>query len=698
MRLSTFTVRRFLQEMIIPKASLLLVIGVVFSCIDTVAAQESTINTDSPCKTSLDSAVYYFGKDLDRAQQWTEVALACGQNNNSPQAQGIALRYQAGRFIQLGQIDSALTRLHRALSLFNEANDDYNTLKVYLNIALCHHSLDERDKVFEWLNSALSFAKKTGNKEGVAETSQKLAVIYMLEDLPDKALQHLKVAQDLFSEIGDQPLLKGATFGTLSETYAAQNDFASAIEYRLKQLEQYKKGGREDAIFYSEAHLAYLYSQIDDDKALTLLQGLEQSPVLGRNPNETATYYDAYSIYVYRKGNYDKALELALAGYKVANEASLLFLKGQIAFRIGTILTAKNELSQALPYIEEAKVIFQQNRNLSLQAEIEELLAENQRMQGNYEVALGHAQTYALFKDSLYKKDLLEVTKEAQVRYETAEKEQEITLLEKDNTVQRLEVEKNRRVALLLGILAIVLISSGLFGFKLARQRKQLNEKLSAKNTALRSMFESKNKLLRVLSHDIRTPLSYIKAALQMLALKDGLDQKQITEIQARAIDTATFMESVTSKVLLSMSQEDEALEIRKEVLSLKEAAHSWLDQMQTLAQQKGVQLILDVQAKEISTDPVLLQQIFNNLVSNAIKVSPEKATVQIQFNQNQSKALQLEVIDEGAGYQPTSQPQNDSHGFGLQLTEYYVNLLNGSLNWRLNNDAGTTFQVVIPV
>ena len=128
------------------------------------------------------------------------------------------------------------------------------------------------------------------------------------------------------------------------------------------------------------------------------------------------------------------------------------------------------------------------------------------------------------------------------------------------------------------------------------------------------------------------------------------------------------------------------------------------------LAEEKRQQVIVQAEKTETETDPLLLRQALQNLVDNAIKYSPEGATIVIKTAEEDGY-LTLAVADNGPGIRPehlarltdrffradSSLGRPGGFGLGLAITKAYLRALGGELRCAGSLGQGTTFTLVIP-
>jgi two-component system sensor histidine kinase/response regulator len=220
-----------------------------------------------------------------------------------------------------------------------------------------------------------------------------------------------------------------------------------------------------------------------------------------------------------------------------------------------------------------------------------------------------------------------------------------------------------------------------------------------------------KNKLMSIISHDMRTPLLNIQSYLQLLN-GDDLDQTLRTTIE-RELLTATdgAMDMLTNLLLWSKSQM-EGPAVNLIPVNLPDVLKSTLDMGKMQADKKGISLMYNISADiVVIADTNMLQIVVRNLISNAIKFTPADGVIYVDAQAVQSEC-KITVSDTGKGIVPDKQKSifsintmpdfgtNNEKGVGLGLTlcKEFIERQNGRIDFESAPGRGTSFFVFIPM
>jgi len=211
------------------------------------------------------------------------------------------------------------------------------------------------------------------------------------------------------------------------------------------------------------------------------------------------------------------------------------------------------------------------------------------------------------------------------------------------------------------------------------------------------------------ISHELRTPLTAIKGFVETLEEEEDIKNVQYLEIIKRHTDR--LMSIVNDLLLLSeLEQAGTALEV--EDVNLVSLAENILKVFEQGAKSKGIELklIAGESMKAVQADPFKLEQMFINLLDNAIKYT-EKGTVSISLRQEDLKSI-IEIQDAGIGISGSHLPRVFERfyvvdksrskklggtGLGLSIVKHIILLHGGTIDVESSLGIGTRFTVILP-
>jgi PAS domain S-box-containing protein len=244
---------------------------------------------------------------------------------------------------------------------------------------------------------------------------------------------------------------------------------------------------------------------------------------------------------------------------------------------------------------------------------------------------------------------------------------------------------------------------------ELEKSKEEVSEALEKE----KELGDLKSRFVTMASHEFRTPLSTILSSAFLLSKYNGPEdivkrEKHIDRIKGAVGDMKSILEDFLSLGKL----EEGSVQARMEVMPMEDCAGVAADTLHGLEQitRKGQKIYFTHKGDgEVYIDPALLRNMLMNLVSNAIKFSPENAAIQVELNKGDLE-LVLSVKDEGIGISREDQEhlferffraKNAANiqgtGLGLHIVAKYVELLSGRIDMQSELDKGTAFYIHIP-
>lgn len=224
----------------------------------------------------------------------------------------------------------------------------------------------------------------------------------------------------------------------------------------------------------------------------------------------------------------------------------------------------------------------------------------------------------------------------------------------------------------------------------------------------------SKTSFLSRMSHDIRTPINAIIGMTNMA--KRNIENKvKVNECLNKVLKASNILLELVNQVLDMSKIESENYKEKMEVFNLKVFTDDLSQIYHELAKKKKQKYTLkyeNFKNEYVKANPVSLQRIFTNIVSNAIKYTPEGGKIEViarelKNEKEDRKSYQLEVRDNGIGiskeflkkiYEPFSREKSNEVGTGLGMSIVYnlVSMLNGNIEIESEVGKGTTVSVTL--
>lgn len=165
---------------------------------------------------------------------------------------------------------------------------------------------------------------------------------------------------------------------------------------------------------------------------------------------------------------------------------------------------------------------------------------------------------------------------------------------------------------------------------------------------------EQKNRFLRQVSHELKTPLTAVREGVELLSEEVGgklsPEQREMTEIiRHNSIELQKLIEDLLSYGASRFHKT--ALELKP--VPVKEVVRRVAEDQKLALRARNIRLETDAEDATVPADFEKLRIILDNLLSNAIRFSPEGGTVRVTAARGEDGHLNLEVADEGPGIAP---------------------------------------------
>ena len=249
---------------------------------------------------------------------------------------------------------------------------------------------------------------------------------------------------------------------------------------------------------------------------------------------------------------------------------------------------------------------------------------------------------------------------------------------------------------------------------------EQLQNQLSLNNQELTRLVRANQDNLSILAHELKSPLTSIIGYSDLflrLQRQQSNEKDSITHLEhvERVLRSGRLLLHLINDALEISRYDAGQMKLQAEPTNVHELIINVYEMLQPLADNKNLQMGVDCDRapEEVVTDPLRLQQIVTNLVSNAIRYT-ESGTVKIKCETLGIDKWTIVVYDTGIGIEPEDQAQifepyfriasstksfvPDSTGLGLAIVSRLVKLLQGEISLVSEMGVGSTFTVSLPL
>ncbi len=249
---------------------------------------------------------------------------------------------------------------------------------------------------------------------------------------------------------------------------------------------------------------------------------------------------------------------------------------------------------------------------------------------------------------------------------------------------------------------------------RLDQEVDRRTQELSEKAVELEIANQTKSRFFSNVSHELRTPLTLIKGYLEDVeSSPDELDAMNRQRV-VRANGLAQRMEGLVSQLLDLSRADNNRLELNAIAADLTSFVARVVAHFQVAANRKFIDLGFECTSDQMAVafDPIKMDQIVSNLISNAVKFTPNNGSIWVVLEETDGQAI-LRVADTGPGISAPEQERiferfyqidneltrkHEGLGVGLSLTYDLVRLHGGTITVDSTPGEGSVFSVALPL
>ncbi len=621
-----------------------------------------------------------------------------------------------------------------------------------LNSLATEYRFYHEDSLLQTARKALRLSREAGYSTGASYAYKCLGDYYSDRGSSQKAVECYQKAMELAGNSGDQKLHL-RLLNNLSGEYAYQNDYSSALNGYLEALEI--ADHQSDMLMLSiiNENIANLYAnQKDYEEALFYYKKVKHwNDALGDETSNAESMCNLASLYA-DMGQ----LEYAMFN---ANQSIDVFEKNRVldwlAFAYetkGKVYLKKSNYKWALYWYNQSEMLHEQLDDKRSIIDLYNGMSKAYFGQGNDSLASDYAsKAYAISQsinfvigtrdcaETLYriyrkKEDYAtalvyhELFQQLSDSITQNENQQSLTLQKTKATYERQKealIEENekalaqqkRYIRLGSGMLLIAVVVIYLI-YRSSKLQKRLAQELSAKKdflekrrAELQANNETKTKLFSIIGHDLRGPIGALQGLLQMF--KDGeVDKEEFASFIPKLRADVDHIYFTLNNLLSWGNSQLNGSVTKPAAVTLGAIVQENIALLSEIAENKSIRLVSEIAHNVVVwSDPNQIDIVVRNLISNALKFTPENGMVTIQGREKETH-WEISIRDTGVGmdritlerlfqkktHHTTYGTNNEKGtGLGLSLCKEMVENNKGSIWVESVVRKGSTFYFTLP-
>nr|WP_294944939.1 sensor histidine kinase [uncultured Mucilaginibacter sp.] len=654
--------------------------------------------------------------DYNKAIQLSASIIKQSHALNDPIREVTGLNLGGIARMMKGKLDSAMIYYEKAHTLAKKTNDLTSIAKVSANIGICYFRMARYDKALEYGLEGLSIHEKQNDTLAMARNMADIANIFITLHQPAKAIDYLKKAASMITKKGDRAAL-GNFYNSMGVAYTDLDKPALAAENYEKALANFKEFNNKKGQLSSIVNLSDLNIILKKPDNLNDLLVAEKIAKELEDDQRLSNIYLCMARVYRDKKEYPKALDYASLSVKysrdtkeIDNLTRALHLQSELYYRTGQgdkALDLQDELLNLKDSIYDAKSIKQmQEMQVKYQTEKKqrqiELLSKQSTIQklelNNQNLVLGHNKLELNNRGLLIKnKDLSLRRAHDQLQAKQLEartRSQQIVLLNKENTIQKLSINSRNTT---IGIIAGLFLLSGIFG-GLFYNRNQLKQKallqtqmLKQQDVLSKAVIDAEEKERQRIAGDLHDGVGQLFSAVKMnlngiferVPLARDEDRFLVEKTLALVDESCKEVRSISHQMMPNML-------LRSGIAS---DVKSFIEKIDA----ESLRVTLDAKGftdKLESNVEVVLYRVIQETVNNVIKHA-KADRLEIKLTRNDTGITAI-IADNGIGFNTAL--KGDFEGIGLKNIATRIEYLKGTVYYTSAKNKGTTVKVWVPV
>ncbi len=550
-----------------------------------------------------------------------------------------------------GQLPEARKLVLKSIELFYHIDYKQGVAVAYNQLGVIEAKSGNYSQATSYFLRALTINEKIKNNNGIVQNSTSLGVVNIHMENFDKAYKYLNRALSIMGKDSNNVSYCNI-LNNLGTIFAMKGDFKTALSYFQRCY-------------------AIAGNIINPALEVTLATNIANSYSNLNQPQKAMEYYQ-------------KSVEISKAQRIPEEEARAIYNMA--------LLFQDNAPQKSLPYLEEALTIAKRIDQKFLQVDIYETLYVIKKKLGDYRGACEASEKYMAYRDSVKSTQTKDEIALLQSNFELERSKAEIKELEFQT--QKQSFQKLISFVIIAAILVILFIVA-----YTSYKRNKLNK-------ALVHSLQVREKLLSIITHDLKSPINNVLALLLELESEElsPTVRKELFDV----LKKQTQMSLTTLENILQWGQAQlRGVNTSPEIFSMNDIIQKNIDLFEINTKQKNININLEIEPNTNGlADINQIDFVVRNLLSNAIKFSNTHSAINISVSKESSNFIKVTIKDYGVGMSKDTitslfgvqqqirigTAQEKGSGLGLLLCKEFVEANNGTIGAESTLSEGSTF------
>jgi two-component system, sensor histidine kinase and response regulator len=602
-------------------------------------------------------------------------------------------------------------------SLMNLADKAaHDTLRIFfMNEASVAIRETDNEQALNLATQANRKAQQLGYKRGVAMTLANIGWIYYRNGIFSQALDASNQALKIDRELGDKKEIVNS-LNNIGAINFEQRRYENSLQSFKEALQLATQQGNRLGISRSLNNIAFCYLRLGK------LDSAKYYTRQAQDGNLNDFFRTSFSFRMlgdisFEEKNFGEALKHYETCLTNAMQQNNNFLRVSTQYRIGKALIRLGQIDRAISLLTQNILLAKKFKYPSELESTYLVLSDAYKAKGDLTAAMEYQTRHYQLKDSLSEQRRGAVTQSIQSRYDSEIKNAQIELLTKDAVIKENEL-RAQRLLMYVGIAILVILALLIFNLIQSNQRnKAANRMLSVQNELIQDqsrqvevLNKTKDKILSIISHDMRSPLAGLKGLVNLMG-SESITQQEFVDISKNLRKNLDYVYNDLDNLLHWANAQLKGIKPQFENVVLRQVVLEKVNLFGEVSKNKTITFEVDIPENVLVwADINHLGLIIRNLLSNAIKFSHANSCILITARSSDNE-VNLFVQDFGVGMEPEDLKQLfkiENHfskvgtqnekgiGLGLILVNEFVKTNRGSIAIESKVGTGSTFSIVL--
>jgi two-component system sensor histidine kinase/response regulator len=625
-----------------------------------------------------------------------------------------------------GDYDKAQKNFTGAKLLYIKLKDEGSLGNCYIEIGRMYNNLNNYDLAARYFEQSLDIFKRQKNEAGIADSYHNIGMVADNIGKSSSALDNYFKSLALDIKLHNN-LASAKNYNNIGVVMQEMEIYPKSMEYYKRAIKLWQESKNIQGVSTAYENIGEIlmsekkYDQaiVYLNKSLVLTKGLDDK-------NGLSLLYADFGLCYANKNQFDLAESYFKQSIKIASDYKIDANKAYTYNFFATSYNLKRDYRNAYKYAMLGTALANKLGNLGLRTRAALQLSDALGGLGKFEQAYKAQKEYDDLKDSLKSDESVQKLTSFNLESNFAEKQH--LLAEQHQRKDDQYQQKIQRQGLLSAIFFIIILGMAailIVYYKAKLKQQKINTILEDKNVEvlqqksdldeqaykLNDLNNLKDRLISVLAHDLRAPLSTLRGLFSLLE-DDSISHDQFLEMIPQALKKLEYTSDFLDTLLFWINSQMDNFDSSAKSFPIKDVVSYEVSNYSEQALSKGINLLDNISEDvTVAADPNSIRIVVRNLITNAIKFSREGDTIDVSSSYKDDYIL-ISVKDTGVGMSEkqlnklfkskvdsgTGTNNESGTGMGLLFCKDLIEKCNGKIWVESTQGNGTEFFFTLPI